>query len=145
MVHYSANQKWDAYLRALFNAPFLLVFTASLFLDEGCEVIDLAARLAGCPGNCSKKLHFLSMLALILYKPARDGLKGDLNREQEKTCQPRHFYYQTSYHCVRIYPSSYFWRFPFCGYGCSFMAIGLKSGFARKFCRSTRHLFQSHF
>ena len=45
--------------------------------------------------------------ALIL-KPARDGQPGEIDREQEKTCQPRYIYYQTSYHRLRFHPSPCF-------------------------------------
>lgn len=59
---------------------FLFVFPESNLYN--------AARLAG---RVSFKVIFkmIKIEALIL-KPARDGHKGEIDREQEKTCQPRY-------------------------------------------------------
>ena len=77
-----------------------------------------AARLAGRVSF--KVTHVMKSGALIL-KPARDGQPGEIDREQEKTCQPRYIYDQTSHHCLRFHPSSRVWRIFICWCRCPVM------------------------
>ena len=85
-----------------------------------------AARLAG---RVALFYLFLILNVTLTLKPARNGLKGDLDREQEKTCQPRYIDYQTPHYCLRIHPSSHIWCFLICWCCCSLVDVGRKPWF----------------
>ncbi len=82
-----------------------------------------AARLAG---RAALFYLFLILSAALTLKPARDGHKGDLDREKEKTCQPRYINYQTPHYRLRFHSSPCVWRFSLCWRCCSPVDVGLE-------------------